>query len=245
MPILQSITIVSLLGGNLIWWGWNRRSYLCIALITLVLTTLQWQGEMKWDSQVEGQYTLAIQGTIKLGMILFISREVMLFFRIFWAYFHYSLNPAGEIGFTFPGTGIQSLNPMALPLYNTLLLVRSGLTLTVCHNLLLTDNRGAVQYLLFTIVLGFSFTLLQGMEYYIAPFTFSMRNYGSVFYLGTGFHGAHVLIGATLLRVGCYKIVVNTFTKWDHTFLECAIWYWHFVDVVWLFLFVVVYGWGR
>jgi heme/copper-type cytochrome/quinol oxidase subunit 3 len=112
---------------------------------------------------------------------------------------------------------------MALPLYNTLLLVRSGLTLTVAHNLLLSDNRQAVQYLLFTIVLGFSFTLCQAMEYYIAPFTFSIRNYGSIFYLGTGFHGAHVLIGATLLRVRCYKIVVNAYTKLDHTFLECAI----------------------
>ncbi len=236
--------MVSLLGGNLVWWGWNRRTYVCLGLITLIITTLQWQWEIKWDSGVEGQYTLAMQDCFKMGIILFISREVMLFFSIFWAYFHYSLNPVGEIGFTFPGTGIQSLNPMALPLYNTLLLVRSGLTLTVAHNLLLSDNRQAVQYLLFTIVLGFSFTLCQAMEYYIAPFTFSIRNYGSIFYLGTGFHGAHVLIGATLLRVRCYKIVVNAYTKLDHTFLECAIWYWHFVDVVWLFLFVVVYGWG-
>jgi cytochrome c oxidase subunit 3 len=200
---------------------------------------------MSNESLYQGAYSLKMQETIKIGVILFILREVIFFFRIFWAFFHFALNPVGEVGFQFPAAGLDGLNPYSIPLYNTVILVSSGLTLTISHNYILLNQKSAIKWLLITIGLGLAFTRLQLFEYYVCSFTFSSANYGTIFFMSTGFHGFHVIIGTLLLVASLSKIFLNKFNNLHHTFYEGRIWYWHFVDVVWLFLYLSVYFWAK
>jgi len=168
----------------------------------------------------------------------------MLFFSFFWTFFHFSLNPAGDIGLVWPPTGIHSLNTFRIPLINTLILVSSGLTLTIRHNWILLNRNHAEGWLIVTILLGALFTACQAFEYYQAPFTIIRANYGNIFYLGTGFHGGHVLAGTTLLIISWIKLRGRKYNFLHHVSFEARIWYWHFVDAVWLFLFISIYWWA-
>jgi len=178
-------------------------------------------------------------------MAYFIFRECMLFFRIFWGFFHFSLNPTGEIGLVWPPTAVQRLNAFRIPFLNLLILVRSGLTLTIRHYLLVQNSILSATWLIVTICLGVLFTSLQVFEYFQRRFTMMRANYGSIFFMSTGFHGAHVIIGTVLLMTSLYKLLLNRYRFSHHTFFELRIWYWHFVDLVWLFLFGAVYWWAR
>ena len=170
----------------------------------------------------------------------------MLFFAFFWAYFHSSLNPVPDIGAVWPPKGIEVINPYLIPLLNTALLLTSGASLTWSHSALIGGYRlEAIAGLIFTMILATIFTLFQVYEYLNAPFDISDGIYGTTFYSLTGLHGFHVIVGTIFLGVSLWRLSEHHFTVGNHIGYECAAWYWHFVDVVWIFLFIVVYTWGE
>jgi cytochrome c oxidase subunit 3 len=175
--------------------------------------------------------------------LLFILGEIWFFAAFFWGFFHYSFNPAQELGLIWPPVGIYVFNPFNVPLLNTAILVSSGATVTWAHHRLLT-NKSLIFPIISTLILGIYFTFLQGIEYFISRFSIRDRAYGSVFFIATGFHGLHVLIGTTFLTFCFFRFLKNLTSAWNHLGFELAIWYWHFVDVVWLFLFSCIYWWG-
>jgi len=180
-------------------------------------------------------------------MILFIASEVMFFVGWFWAWFDFSLFPStvDAVGGVWPPKGLTVINPFAFPLLNTLILLCSGTTITWAHHALLHgDRKGMIQGLWCTIILGLIFSCVQAYEYYHAPFAFKGLNYGAAFFMATGFHGFHVLVGTIFLIVNLVRAYKGAFTPKQHFGFEAAAWYWHFVDVVWLFLFVSIYVWG-
>ena len=210
-----------------------------------------------------GFHTPVVQLHLRYGMILFIASEVMFFVAWFWAFFDASLNTAtitldvsGGIwvgqearflatGGVWPPAGTEVFDPWHLPLLNTLILLTSGTTVTWAHHSLLHNNRkGLVWGLGLTILLGITFTGVQVYEYSNAAFSFAGNIYGSTFFMATGFHGAHVLIGTIFLIVCWFRARAGHFTPQQHFGFEAAAWYWHFVDVVWLFLFTFIYVWG-
>ncbi|HXT07416.1 MAG TPA: cytochrome c oxidase subunit 3 [Roseiarcus sp.] len=200
-----------------------------------------------------GDHTRIVQISHRYGMILFIASEVMFFVAWFWAFFDASLFTneaiqATRVAFTggiWPPKGIEVLDPFNLPLLNTLILLTSGTTVTWAHHALLNNNRSQLKIgLALTILLGLSFTALQAWEYAHAPFSFSNSIYGATFFMATGFHGFHVIIGTIFLIVCLVRASAGQFTPKQHLGFEFAAWYWHFVDVVWLFLFSCIYVWG-
>ena len=210
----------------------------------LIFTMAGWW----WDVTREagsGVHTSAVQRGFRYGMGLFILSELMFFFAFFWAFFHASLFPSSAIGGVWPPKGIHPLNPFGLPYLNTLILLLSGTTITWAHLDLLDGNIQEMKSKTgFTILLGLFFTLVQGFEYAHAHFSLNGGIYPSTFYLATGFHGLHVIIGTLFLAVCWLRARAGHFTADDHFGFEAAAWYWHFVDVVWLFLFVSIYWWG-
>jgi len=207
-----------------------------------------WFYDIIIEGTFEGKHTLKVQDGLRLGMILFIVSEVMFFVSFFWAYFHSSLAPSIFIGGVWPPAGIQPLNPLHLPLLNTIILLTSGASVTVVHYAMCYPGGSkwikANYYLLITVLLGVLFTLFQLYEYKHAPFSIIDNIYGSVFYMSTGFHGFHVLIGTVFLFVCFLRMINHHFMSDHHVGFEAAAWYWHFVDVVWLFLYLMVYWWG-
>jgi cytochrome c oxidase subunit 3 len=186
-------------------------------------------------------------------MIMFIASEVMFFVAWFWAYFEAALYPNDPLmytrteltGGTWPPKGIETFDPWHLPLLNTLILLTSGTTVTWAHHALLhNDRQGLKMGLWLTVILGVIFTACQAYEYSHAAFGFSGHIYGATFFMATGFHGAHVIIGTIFLAVCLFRAYKGHFTPQQHLGFEFAAWYWHFVDVVWLFLFAAIYVWG-
>jgi cytochrome c oxidase subunit 3 len=190
---------------------------------------------------------------LRYGMIMFIASEVMFFVAWFWAFFDASLFPneaiqASRTAFTggqWPPKGVEVLDPWHLPIYNTVILLLSGTCVTWAHHALLhNDRKGLINGLLLTVLLGVLFSFVQGYEYAHAPFAFKSSIYGATFFMATGFHGFHVLIGTIFLLVCLVRAANGGFTPTKHFGFEAAAWYWHFVDVVWLFLFFTIYIWG-
>lgn len=174
-----------------------------------------------------------------------VPSNISYFFSFFWAFFHSSLSPDFHLGSQWPPIGIVPINAFDVPLLNTAILLTSGATCTWSHHAMVAGNRYHTIIALFaTVVLGVIFTGLQAMEYYESPFTIADSVYGSTFFVATGFHGLHVLIGTSFLIVCFFRILDHHFTKHHHNGFEAAIWYWHFVDYVWIFLFCCIYWWG-
>lgn len=193
----------------------------------------------------KNQHNAVVRHGFRWGMILFILSEIMFFASFFWAYFNASLHPTDAMGNSWPPKGIQTLDPFDLPYLNTLLLLLSGTTVTWAHHsLLMGDTKDALHKTMITAGLGMIFLCVQGIEYHHAAFHFKDGIYPSTFFMATGFHGFHVLIGSIFLLVCCWRFHRGDFTVDDHFGFEAAAWYWHFVDVVWLFLFVSIYWWG-
>jgi len=216
------------------------------SFIGLLLAVSLWWFEMIQESVIEGAYTKKVQLNISIGMILFIVSEVMFFFGFFWAFFHFSLNPSDAIQGNWPPVSVESIFAYGLPLINTVILLSSGVTLTWSHVSLYRNNKKeSVIGLFLTIVLGLIFTKIQFAEFCLAKFTIADSCYGSVFYMLTGLHGFHVLVGTIFLCVAFVRLVTNYFNKTRFSGFELAIWYWHFVDVVWLFVFSGIYCWGN
>ncbi len=215
-------------------------------VVGLVYTFFAWWADVIAESHA-GDHTPVVQLHLRYGMILFIASEVMFFVGWFWAWFDFSLFPSSAevIGGTWPPQGVEVLDPLKLPLLNTMILLCSGTTVTWAHHSLIHgDRQGLIRGLGLTIILGIAFTSFQVVEYIEAPFAFSGLNYGSAFFMATGFHGAHVVIGTIFLIVCLVRAIKGDFTPQKHFGFEAAAWYWHFVDVVWLFLFIVIYVWG-
>ncbi len=200
-----------------------------------------------------GDHTRVVSLHLRYGMIMFIASEVMFFVAWFWAFFDASLysNEAAQTarvaftGGTWPPQGIEVLDPFHLPLYNTIILLLSGTTVTWAHHALLhNDRQGLIWGLVLTVTLGALFSAVQVYEYAHAPFAFKDSIYGATFFMATGFHGFHVLVGTIFLLVCLFRAMAGHFKPEQHFGFEAAAWYWHFVDVVWLFLFTCVYVWA-
>jgi cytochrome c oxidase subunit 3 len=218
---------------------------LTLGLLLVCFTMFTWWTDISRESTFEGQHTSMVQLGLRYGMLLFICSEVMFFLAFFWAFFWASLSPVPEIGSVWPPKGIEALSAFEVPLLNTLILLSSGATVTWCHHAIVAGYRKqAIVSLIFTIILAILFTALQVFEYSHASFRISDGIYGSTFYMATGFHGFHVFVGTCFLSVCILRLFQYHFTSKHHFGFEAAAWYWHFVDVVWLFLFVVVYWWG-
>jgi len=244
-----------------------------ISFLALFITVMSWFLSVLKESS-QGFHTQKVQHGLRFAMLLFIASEVMFFFAFFWSFFHFSLVPSVEIGNVWPPFGTQELDVWGLPLVNTLLLLTSGVTITIAHAYIIKNNAdGFFWYLFLTVLLGVSFLFCQAYEYkYGVKFSWRDNIYGSIFFITTGFHGLHVTIGtlflafcwarhflATILPTEKSSAFANllaafgwsaeasprwAFTPGHHFGFEAAAWYWHFVDVVWLFLFITVYWWG-
>jgi cytochrome c oxidase subunit 3 len=214
-----------------------------IALI--LLTMFGWWRDIIKEAQVDKAHTPVVQIGLRYGMALFIASEVMFFVAFFWAFFDSSLFPKEAIGGVWPPQGMAVLDPLQIPLLNTLILLLSGCTVTWAHHALREgDRKSFIQGLSLTVGLGLIFTGFQAYEYAHAPFGFKDGIYSSTFYMATGFHGFHVLVGTLFLIVCLFRGLKGHFTPDHHFGFEAAAWYWHFVDVVWLFLFFFIYIWG-
>ena len=254
-------------------WGLpvNGTPWIFIVGLGIVLyTMLGWWRDVIKESVVLGNHTPVVKLHLRYGMLLFIASEVMFFVAWFWAYFNYAIFPADAGLSSWPPAGIVTLDPWHLPLLNTLILLTSGTTVTWAHHAIQTgDKKGAVQGLALTVILGLAFSAVQAYEYMHAPFTFGFNSqalqpfttashaalstgagdmgaiYGSTFFMATGFHGFHVIVGTIFLIVCLFRAMAGQFTPERHFGFEAAAWYWHFVDVVWLFLFACIYVWGE
>lgn len=247
-PFLTSLTLLNLLFGLVLWINKYviASNIILISSILLIVIVSAWFEDIIAESTYEGKHSEPVQQGLKLGMILFIVSEVMFFFGFFWAYFHFALAPSIEVGCLWPPYGIQVFNCYHIPLYNTCVLLLSGVSVTWCHHNIISNKSDLdVNWdgLIWTIALAAHFTMYQGYEYFEAGFNISDSVYGSIFFMATGFHGFHVILGTCFLLVCYLRLYKGHFGIRHHLGLEFAIWYWHFVDVVWLFLYVCIYWW--
>ncbi|CCJ32489.1 cytochrome c oxidase subunit 3, partial (mitochondrion) [Pneumocystis jirovecii] len=244
-PLVCSFSLLSLALSSVLLFQGSTGIWFVLSLLSVVGSVVFWFRDVIAEGSYEGSHTSSVQTGLNIGVILFIISEVFFFVSIFWAFFHCALSPAVELGMQWPPKGLQAVNPWELPLLNTVILLSSGGTVTYAHHSLLQGQwSNALIGLSLTLLLALAFTLLQGVEYYLSSFTISDGVFGSCFYFSTGFHGLHVLVGAIFLSVGLWRIWNYHFNDKHHLGLESAILYWHFVDIVWLFLFISIYWWG-
>ncbi|MGL5114303.1 MAG: cytochrome c oxidase subunit 3 [Beijerinckiaceae bacterium] len=258
-PFVASVSAFIMAVGAVMWMkamtmaGLKLGPYLFGAgFIGVLYVMFAWWSDVIKEAH-QGDHTRVVQMHHRYGMIMFIASEIMFFVAWFWAYFDASIfaNEAiqyarvEKLGGQWPPKGIEVFDPWHLPLLNTLILLTSGTTVTWAHDALLKgDREGLKRGLWLTIILGALFTCVQVYEYGHAAFSFSGHIYGATFFMATGFHGFHVLVGTIFLAVCLYRAYQNHFTVEQHLGFEFAAWYWHFVDVVWLFLFAAIYLWG-
>ncbi|MBV1692919.1 MAG: cytochrome c oxidase subunit 3 [Hyphomicrobiales bacterium] len=267
---IGAIILMRSLGGGQGLFGMRGSLVFFVGVLIILFTMFMWWRDVVNEAH-SGDHTPVVQLHLRYGMIMFIASEVMFFVAWFWAYFDAALFPSGvhplnpettsavvgmverqaATGGVWPpkptadGTFTGTFDPWGLPLVNTLVLLLSGTTVTWAHHALLENNRrGLIQGLTLTVILGMLFTALQIYEYGHAAFKFSGHIYGATFFMATGFHGAHVVIGTIFLAVCLVRALRGHFTPKQHFGFEAAAWYWHFVDVVWLFLFAAIYVWG-
>nr|AVJ52347.1 cytochrome c oxidase subunit 3 [Acanthosoma nigrodorsum] len=244
-PLTGSIGGMTITTGMVVWFHTNEMYLFYMGVFILMMTMFQWWRDIVREATYQGKHTIKVTEGLKLGMILFIISEVFFFISFFWGFFHSSLSPTVEIGMTWPPKGIQVFNPMEIPLLNTMILLCSGITVTWSHHSMMESNHKQTKIsLLITVMLGLYFTMLQAYEYMESSFCISDSVYGSSFFMATGFHGLHVIIGTTFLMVCLMRHMMFHFSSSHHFGFEAAAWYWHFVDVVWLFLYISIYWWG-
>ena len=252
-PFVGSVSAFIMAIGAILWFHKIMPPWILLAGFVGVLCTMfAWWSDVIKEGRA-GDHTPVVMMHHRYGMMLFIASEVMFFVAWFWAYFDGFFNfdaveqyaRVAAMGGTWPPTGVELFNPFHLPLFNTLLLLTSGTTVTWAHHALLHNDRQGLKWgLALTIVLGLCFTLVQGIEYSRAGFQYTGNLYGATFFMATGFHGFHVIIGTLFLIVCLIRANAGQLTPDKHLGFEFAAWYWHFVDVVWLFLFASIYVWG-
>lgn len=255
-PIFCAVAAFFMLNNFVLYFHGQRSVWgAVIALIVLITGMTLWWRDVIFESF--NYHTTSVRNGLRLGFILFIASEVMFFFGFFWGFFHSSLSPSVFIGGAWPPPGIEPFNPWTVPLANTLILLLSGAAITWAHHSFIAtpryypfaivfknSRRPVKQAFVVTLVLAVCFTCLQLLEYLEAPFSISDSVYGSTFFLMTGFHGFHVIIGTIFICVCFVRFLRGRLIITQHLGFEFAAWYWHFVDVVWLFLFVSIYWWG-
>jgi cytochrome c oxidase subunit 3 len=261
-PLLASVFGFVMLFGAVVWMAgdvtilWkavtlNGPWLFIMGLIGVLCVMLGW-----WSATVDdnfaGDHTPVVTIGLRYGFILFIMSEVMFFFAWFWSFFKHAMYPMHPEGLSpaidgaWPPAGIETFDPWHLPLINTLILLCSGAAATWAHHALVHENnrKDIKQGLQIAILLGLIFTVFQAYEYTHAAFGFAGNIYGANFFMATGFHGFHVVVGTIFLFICLLRVQRGHFTPENHLGFEAAAWYWHFVDVVWLFLFCAVYIWG-
>ncbi|MEM9145058.1 MAG: cytochrome c oxidase subunit 3 [Pseudomonadota bacterium] len=254
-PILGAIGGLLLLSGAVLYFHDVTPWMMIVGFLVVLYTMKVWWTDMVRESKA-GDHTPVVQIGLRMGFLLFVISEVMFFSAWFWSFFKHAIFPVPEIDGALQGTldlpvgpwppvGIETFDAWDLPLINTLILLLSGCTVTWAHHALIEGKRPALLYgLLFTVLLGAVFTMFQAYEYSHAQFEFAGNIYGANFFMATGFHGFHVLVGTLFLLVCLLRAQAGQFSTEKHVGFEAAAWYWHFVDVVWLFLFAGVYIWG-
>jgi len=258
-PFVAAISSFVMLIGAVIWMREGSPALALIGLVGVLIVMCGWWADVVKEAQSGTDHTPVVQIGLRYGFILFIISEVMFFVAWFWSFFRYALFTQPETaefaaGGSFPPEGIHAFNPWALPFVNTLILLLSGCTLTAAHHYLIEmrENDGKVsetrkkvfQLLAITCILGGIFLICQALEYveaYHEGLTLQSTYYGASFFMATGFHGFHVLVGTIFLIVCLIRVGKGHFTAERHIGFEAAAWYWHFVDVVWLFLFAAIY----
>ena len=249
-PIAASFSAGAMVLGIILLAHYGIHWMLYVGTCGVLATAFMWWRDIVRESRTPGMHTPVVRIGLRYGMMLFIASEVMFFVAFFWAYFHFALYPdhvSGSVAATavWPPKGVLTFDPFGLPFLNTMILLLSGCTVTWAHHALLHNDRAtAVKGLAITVALGLSFTALQAVEYAEAPFKFTGGVYPSTFFLATGFHGFHVIVGTIFLFVCLIRTMKGHFTAQRHFGFEAAAWYWHFVDVVWLFLFICIYFLG-
>ena len=244
-PLVGAIAAGTLAVGTVLYMHEITGWLIPIGAVLVLLTMALWWRDVVKEATFQNLHTPIVQIGLRYGMLLFIASEVMFFAAFFWAYFDASLFPKEAAGFVWPPEGVKVFDPFDLPFLNTLVLLLSGCTVTWAHHALQHgDQRNTVIGLLLTVMLGVFFTALQAYEYSHAAFGFTEGIYPSTFFMATGFHGFHVIIGTIFLTVCLFRAIAGHFKPDHHFGFEAAAWYWHFVDVVWLFLFACIYWWG-
>jgi len=242
-PILASASAFMFAVG-LIFSLKGSATLLTLGLISLLLVTLGWFRDITREG-LSGKHSTKVQSGLMFGVILFLTSEVMVFFSFFWAFFHASLAPSVELGGVWPPVGVTAIDPWSLPLLGSMFLLSSGATCTMAHNAMVTGNKDvAFGGMALTVLLGALFLVLQFNEYRLSEFTIADSVFGTTFFMTTGLHGTHVLIGVIFLSVMTLRLYRDQFTTGHHLGLEFSLWYWHFVDVVWLMVFLSFYWWG-
>jgi cytochrome c oxidase subunit 3 len=219
--------------------------FICLGFSLLVTSVYRWFSDIINEATYSGYHTKAVRMGLRLGFLLFIVSEIMLFFGFFWAFFHSSLSPSLEIGLIFPPIGLNTINVFDYPLFNTFVLIISGSSITWSHCAVsLAVLKAGLDSLFLTVGLGSFFIYLQMYEYFEAFFTFADSVYGCCFYMLTGLHGCHVFAGTVFIFVCLLRLLLRHYIITHYLGLVFSIWYWHFVDIVWIFLFFTVYMWG-
>lgn len=245
-PIIAALNIFNLIISNLIIINYKFNIILVINIIIIILTSIIWWRDVIRERTFQGNHNFYIINLLKFGIILFIISELFLFISFFWNFLHNALAPSIELGLNWPPKNINFFNPILIPLLNTIILLTSRFTITLTHFYLLNNKLKISKIFLYlTIILSTYFLILQAIEYNQATFTFSDSIFGSSFYIATGFHGIHVIIGTVFLTVNLIRITKLHFSFIHHIRFELAAWYWHFVDVIWLFLYVILYWWNN
>lgn len=246
-PITTSVAIFLMLFGTIMYlhtWVYGGE-LLTLGFFFFIFCIVCWWRDIIVESTYEGQHTKNVQMGIKLGMVLFIVSEVMFFFGFFWGFFFLSVTPAIWVGSVWPPIGLETPSPWQIPFLNTVILIFSGISLTWAHYSILVKKRlESLNSLLITILAGGLFLGFQVYEYLESNFFISSGSYGSTFFMTTGFHGFHVFVGLTFIIVCFLRQIDYHFTDEHHIGFEAASWYWHFVDVVWIGLFLAIYWWG-
>ncbi len=245
-PFLAGIGAFTMLFGGVLWMHGNGPWLFLAALILVLYVAFAWWSEVVAELR-EGDHTPVVRIGLRYGFILFIMSEVMFFAAWFWSFFKHAMYPMDTFSEgQWPPPSIEVFDPWHLPLINTLILLCSGAAATWAHHALVHDNnrKDMRNGLILAILLGLLFTFFQAYEYSHAAFGFAGNIYGANFFMATGFHGAHVIIGTIFLFVCLLRLMAGQFTPEKHVGFEAAAWYWHFVDVVWLFLFGAIYIWG-
>lgn len=234
-PLIASVNSLIITIGSILKFNKNSSLALIIGIILLLITVTLWFRDVIRESTFTGYHTNYVRLSIAIGFILFLISEILLFATLFWAYFHSSLTPSVQIGNVWPPVGINTLNQYEIPLTNTILLLSSGCTLTICHNEFIsvsvskrsTSSSGIIMWLTITIGLALIFIALQYVEYINSEFTLTDSVYGSTFFITTGFHGIHVMVGTIFLIINLIRIINNQLTSNHHIGFEFAIAYYH------------------
>nr|ABB92704.1 cytochrome c oxidase subunit III [Vanhornia eucnemidarum] len=244
-PLIMSTNVMNLMLNIFIWMNFSNFIPMIMGMFSILLIMFQWWRDLIRESLFQGSYTTMIYNNMKFCMLLFISSELMFFISFFWTYFHSFLSPNIEIGMQWPPMNISPFNPFNIPLMNTIILISSSSTITWSHHAMLNNKyNSSILSMMSTITLSMIFMYFQYLEYSNSKFSINDSIYGSIFFMTTGFHGTHVIIGSIFLSINLIRMMNKQFSSHNHFGMEASIWYWHFVDMIWLFLFMLIYWWS-